>query len=168
MAAIQALVGSKIIDVSWADEPVIQPIPSAIRKPLISLAKDFHFVVVTEVNLNLIRNYYVIPKGFVSDGGSIPRLAWTAGGITPFDPRELAAFLIHDACYVFVKLKLMERLQADEILDKALKCNAVQKSIIYRSVRVFGGSHAEGDLDDNEKKVILPLIATGGKHGNRN
>ncbi len=41
----------------------------------------------------------VVLKGFVYDGTSVPRFAWTISGITPDGP-ERAASLVHDALYV--------------------------------------------------------------------
>ena len=39
-----------------------------------------------------------VPKGYIYDGGSIPRIAWTLSGLTP-DGEGRAAYTAHDVLY---------------------------------------------------------------------
>lgn len=55
----------------------------------IVLDKDYQFV---EVTTNKI---ITVPKGFVSDGASIPRLLWVVLG-SPFSPKLIRAAIQHD------------------------------------------------------------------------
>jgi len=77
--------------------------------------------------------------GFITDGGSIPRISWTLLGITPYDPRCVYAFFLHDFLY---QSELVSRIAADEILDEVLQippsCNSVQRFLIWSHVRLYG------------------------------
>lgn len=67
--------------------------PYARRK--YKLMSDWEFCVKTSYN----QEYrFVIPEGFIHDGASVPRIAWTLSGLTP-DGLIRAAALAHDwAC----------------------------------------------------------------------
>jgi hypothetical protein len=77
--------------------------------------------------------------GFASDGGSIPQIVWTLLGISPFDPRCVYGFFIHDALY---GSHLLSRAISDGILDKVLGippcCNAFQRWLIWSRLRLYG------------------------------
>ena len=97
--------------------------------------------VVLEDDLVYENDKYIIRvyKGFRTDGGSIPRISWTLLGITPFDPRCVYAFFIHDWLY---SSETLSRSSADAILDEVLKIkpspNAVQRWLIWSHVRMYG------------------------------
>ena len=66
---------------------------------------------------------YMIPKGFVWDGATIPRTLWTITGIDPFGWVN-AASLIHDYIYI-AEGKMpdgayISRKEADELFVKML------------------------------------------------
>jgi len=78
-------------------------------------------------------------KDYRSDGGSLPRFSWSLLGITPFDPRCIYAFILHDFLY---QTHLLQRKEADGILNDVLAippaCNALQRWLIYVHVRLWG------------------------------
>jgi hypothetical protein len=103
----------------------------------------------------------ILPKGFESDGASIPRFLWTVTGITP-DGLHRAAAWIHDWLYLFkgslpewsflrfeneawVEVNQpWERIEADKLFANMLKQAEVskfQRRIMYLAVRAFGGKY---------------------------
>lgn len=80
----------------------------------------------------------LIPKGYISDGGSIPRFAWTLD--SPFTDGMLA-YLVHDYRYTDIENKTFTRRQADwELLCNLEKCglNIFRRTFIYWAVASFG------------------------------
>lgn len=85
-------------------------------------------------------NYIIrVYGGFVSDGGSLPRLSWSLLGITPYSPSCVLAFFVHDFLY---SSQLLNRKISDNLLYEVLgippKCNAVQRWLIWFHVRLYG------------------------------
>lgn len=85
------------------------------------------------------------PAGLLTDRASIPRFAfaWTA----PDDPAILYPSVIHDALYesqgVLPDRPPLSREDADVLLrDLMVICGArkTQAEVVYRAVRLFGGS----------------------------
>ena len=78
---------------------------------------------------------YVVPKGFLTNLGSVPRpLRW----LIPREGRETAAFVFHDWLY---GKKPVSRKEADELLFQAMKHAGTwpwKREIIYLAVRMFG------------------------------
>lgn len=116
------------------------------------LTADFHFWV--------DHKHYVIRKGFVWDGASIPKLVqWKYG--TPFDKVHLVGGLVHDAIYAnaveyhgdytnsahyaaYPSLADFTRLEADNIYYALIrKYGAVMLRAFkeWAAVRFFGKSH---------------------------
>jgi len=80
---------------------------------------------------------YTIPKGFIWDGASIPRLVWRSFG-HPFMQEFREASLIHD---LFYDCGLVDRKSADEALKFFLRANGVsdtKASLMYAAVRTGG------------------------------
>ncbi len=76
-----------------------------------------------------------IKSGFVSDGGTIPRIAGY------FDNLAFRSYLVHD---FFYKNKTFTRKEADLILRECLKFESVSlfdSTVIYRAVRLFGRNY---------------------------
>lgn len=77
----------------------------------------------------------VVPRGFQTDFGSVPKLFWNI--VSPIGPAT-AAFVLHDYLY---STQERTRLVSDAILLEALeilKVNWFQRWLIYRAVRVGG------------------------------
>lgn len=84
---------------------------------------------------------YIIPRGFVSDGASVPRVLWRL-----LDPPITAATLIpsvkHDYTYR-IKPKIMTRTEADKLYYDDLRSNGYnwfKCQTVYAGLRLFGNS----------------------------
>ena len=81
-------------------------------------------------------NKILVPYGFISDGGSIPRFFWRL--FSPLDGRYIKDYVLHDFIY---KTGLRQRKDADKILKNNLIKNGMSKIgayCVYFSVRLFG------------------------------
>ena len=80
-----------------------------------------------------------IKKGFIWDGGTIPRVCWSAMGITPHGTIECeVAFLVHDVLYA---TQLLPQYVCDEILcDLILAYGGTDIMVqpIFGAVQAFG------------------------------
>lgn len=82
----------------------------------------------------------IVPKGFVWDGGSVPRIFWNL--VDPWGSAS-KAYLLHDWLY---STQERSRLVSDAILMEAMEVVGValwKRKLIYRGVRL-GGWHAWG------------------------
>lgn len=81
-----------------------------------------------------------IPRGFRSDGMSIPRFFWR--WISPkIDARTVAPSIIHDWLYTS---HLVTRAEADAWFREALWANGMSRmkaNVVWLGVRLFGSSH---------------------------
>lgn len=96
------------------------------------LMESFKYAVGDEYSEEIIR----VPRGFITDFASIPRLFWTIIG-HPTGKYGKAA-VIHDYCYF---RKLYSRKRSDEIFYEAmkvLKVPFVKRWLMYHAVRMFG------------------------------
>lgn len=105
----------------------------------------------------------IVPKGFVFDGASVPRILWTLIGITP-DGLHRAAALVHDFIYRYdgflpngsfweigMNCELIglpgvrwNRDQADKLFARMLREGGVSKfkrRLMYQGVRLGGWIH---------------------------
>ena len=76
-----------------------------------------------------------IPKGFESDGGTIPRIFGYFRGLA------FRGYFVHDFLYTN---HIYPRKMADEILRECLKhegVSCIDRNIIYLVVRLFGSKH---------------------------
>lgn len=132
-------------------QPAITPIPDNLYR------LDDHYVY--EWTLAGIRRRMIVKKGFIFDGASVPRLAWTISGIVP-DGLHRAGVLLHDWIYRdkghlpsdsyfhYVEpdgwmplLAQWSRKDADRMLGRLMKEAGVSRSrrfIIYWGARLFG------------------------------
>ena len=82
---------------------------------------------------------WTVPAGVASDGGSIPRFAWS--WCSPLDGRYLHIYVLHDWLF---ETHFITRAQADRTLLDLLILAGMRRTqayAIYCAVRVFGGSH---------------------------
>jgi len=78
-----------------------------------------------------------VPSGFRTNGASIPRALWPFLG-SPFDPRLIAAAVLHDHAYQF---GVPARREADDDFALALREAGVgthRASLLFLGVRLFG------------------------------
>lgn len=99
---------------------------------------------ISQKKIQLLKNLHLnyrgievtIPKGFKTDGASIPRLFWWFG--RPFDGDTLYPSFVHDYLY---KNTDMPRLIADLIFLDMMKLNGVpfiKRWTYFKAVLVFG------------------------------
>ena len=88
----------------------------------------------------LVEEWDGIPAGFMTDGGSIPRLLWRVIG-PPVDAQTIAPFIRHDWNYQSgcVKRKAADQQLYDDL--RAAGVGRVRAYTIYIGVRAFGSSH---------------------------
>jgi hypothetical protein len=89
----------------------------------------------------VFRRGVTIPAGFMWDGASVPRVFWF---IMPKFGENSVAFLMHDFLYSRYAPHSLSRLEADQILREdliQLGVGKVRAALVYRTVRLFGGSH---------------------------
>lgn len=80
----------------------------------------------------------LLPKGYESDGGSIPRFAWCLDA--PFNDGMLA-YLVHDLRYTNIEDTSFTRMQADiELFYNLEICglNIIRRGLIVLAVIAFG------------------------------
>ena len=88
----------------------------------------------------LAEDYGEVPKGFITDGGSIPRLFWRLIG-APMEAATCAAYIRHDWKYA---TGCVSRLQADEERYEDLRAAGIdyfRAKAVYFAVRVCGWRH---------------------------
>ena len=120
-----------------------------LKKKSNQINNEPHIEFITDRRIKLIKkfevefqdgkdhHYFTIPKGFVSDGASIPKIFWSLG-FTPFQGKTLPASLVHD---YFYKNHIPDRKFADYCfyhLLKKYKVNFVKRFIYWFFVRLFG------------------------------
>ena len=112
-----------------------------------------------------VRNLFV-PKGYIWDGASVPRIAWSIVGITPFGAAD-GTSLTHDALYRAMggdkpegwkgctltdergRLVYVTRNEADQLMRRMFigaEYRAAQATVAYRVVDIFGPKHWGGPI----------------------
>lgn len=120
--------------IEFGEGPKIEPV---IEKEVWRLTEDFH----VEIDCALI----VVPKGFLTDGASIPRLLWRLCG-HPMMTRRFPIAVTHD--FIYAEGLGYTRKAADEIYRDGLIVLGFKPMIAtleYDGIRIFGGNHWEGD-----------------------
>ena len=97
----------------------------------------------------------VVPRGFVFDGASIPSRLWSVVELHPYSSKVVDAAVVHDYLYCSQKL---DREQSDDVFRRILlyedRLPRVTVQVLYRVIRIFGGSHFE--TGERRKKYIFP------------
>ena len=99
------------------------------------LSRDFCF------NSTLQEDWLCIPKGFLTDFASIPRVFWTFIG-SPASGKARKAAVCHDFLYRFGKELGIKRKKADDIFLELMKEDRVgyfTRYTMYWAVRAGGG-----------------------------
>ncbi len=95
------------------------------------------FEVVKEFEVSLCGLNFIVPKGFISDGASVPRIFWSI--FPPNSPEYLSAVVVHDyLCerantrndYKLADLALKEAMQT-------LGCSSIKTFIFYHACNSF-------------------------------
>ena len=89
-----------------------------------------------------------IPDYFLTDGASVPRLAWAIID-NPFSPTIFQQAVIHDLLYYTHQVT---RLEADQWFREAISptIGRIKAAAVYRAVRLFGGSYWKNTEEDKE------------------
>lgn len=90
---------------------------------------------------------YTIPKGFVTDGASIPRVLWRVCG-HPMSTQRFPVALFHDWAYSTECTFVFTRSHADEIYRDgliSLGFKPWKANLEYTTLRLCGGSHYRKD-----------------------
>jgi hypothetical protein len=88
----------------------------------------------------LAADFGIIPRGFVTDGASVPRFFWRILG-SPMEPRTCAAAIRHDYAY---QTGALSRREADDCFYCDLRASGVRVPRAYLywlGVRLFGWLH---------------------------
>lgn len=112
------------------------------------LSEDFQ---VNDDVLGLI----TVPKGFITDLGSIPRIFWN---IVPPEGPATDGYVIHDWLYASQKTT---RLQADQTLNRlmaALQVGWLARETVYGFLRVGGWIAWNSDAKTGPKFYTPPVI----------
>ena len=128
---------------SW--EPWDKPLVA--RNPNPNAPPSEKYVVLENVKYRNAMMELAIPKGMLTDLGSIPTLFTNL--ISP-DGRGFRAFLAHDAIY---RRQEVARVIADALLLSILRedgVNRIQAYVIYYAVRIFG----ERAWEENRKRLF--------------
>jgi hypothetical protein len=107
------------------------------RPPLLPTAKGKGYIVTADIWVKIDDFEFIISKGFLFDGASIPKPFWSVVG-SPFEPDLMVAALIHDWLYW---TRLISKDKADNYLKIALLADGVgtaRANVIYRAVWAFG------------------------------
>ena len=127
-------------------------IPSPVVAPF---ADGSHWVLMEPLRYRLKDTEHVIevPKGFVTDFASVPRVAWSV--MSPYDEHGRAG-IVHDWLYWE---QSCSRKQADKIMKLGMietRVSHANRAIIYRALRLAGN----GAWNENaqERKMGLPRV----------
>ena len=88
---------------------------------------------------------YTVPRDFITDGASIPRLLWRICG-HPMSTKRLPIAVFHD--WLYYEAVLLPREEADKIYRAGLMALGFPRwkaELEYYAIRWFGGSHYEGE-----------------------
>jgi len=113
---------------SFTKHPPLQPLPDGIHW---EVTEEFRYYIRSENSGDFI----TVPKGFVTDGASIPRIFWSIVG-PPWGDYGYAA-IVHDFLY---HTQPCSRKEADRIFLEAmqvLKVNKFKRWLMYRMVRMW-------------------------------
>lgn len=122
--------------------PIIQilPHPDPRGNTLAMVMTTFRFLDIVPADYEEVS----VPKGFIFDGASIPRMLWRIAG-HPFTAKYITAACVHDYLYSTGKVT---RKTADKMflcLLLAYDVSPLFALMMYYAVRVFGKSNYKGD-----------------------
>lgn len=117
-----------------------QPSPNSRQDPHpLDQVKELHDSRPTRSQIGGVKHTITIPKGFIFDGASIPRLFWTVIGTTPFNPKTIVASCVHD-WYCNYATTYGQRVIGDACFYYLLRTHNVgwlRATLMYAGVRVW-------------------------------
>lgn len=111
-----------------------------IDKGCISSVSEFGYQLKEPMTIYINGKLLKVPKGFVTDLASIPRIFWSFD--SPFNGKYMSAAILHD--YLYACSIAHSRQEADRILYSAMLAEGSSKwtaNKFYFAVRTGGGSH---------------------------
>lgn len=120
----------------------ILPVPRWKQRPwLEQVGGKRHKVTREGIYLAADRSEFHIPKGFETDGGSVPRPLWW--WMPPFGDGAESGYVLHDMLYRLAEIYPgMTRKRADDLLREAAIAEGLPKArarVIWLGVRLGGG-----------------------------
>lgn len=113
---------------------------SFLNQPCLKPYERFDFELGGDFFVQVNERIYIVPKDFITDLASVPRLMWAM--YPPTDSRTIKAAIIHD--YLYSGAVKIGRQEADGILYDALITQGTSRYTAFKywlAVRVFGESH---------------------------
>ena len=111
-----------------------------VNKGCISPVGEFTYQMGEPMDVIINGRHLNVPKGFVTDLATIPRIFWSFD--SPFDGKYMSAAILHD--YLYSCSIAHSRQEADRILYSAMREEGASKwtaNKFYVAVRLGGGSH---------------------------
>jgi len=107
--------------------------------------------------------YYdiIIKKGFITDGATIPRFAWSIVGC-PLNGNYVGPSIIHDALYA---TNLLSRKESDQLFIDLLKeagVGYIKRKLFYNVLRVFGYTfynNSDEYIQEQKKFVTIKKLS---------
>ena len=128
------------MEVKFINRPQLEPFSTDGDDELWQLVSDFY------VEVDGLP--FTVPKDFLTDGASIPRILWRVCG-HPLSTKRLPIAVFHD--WLYWQGRPFSRDQADEIYRDGLLALGFPKwkaNLEYYALRWFGGAHFnEGDKE---------------------
>ena len=82
---------------------------------------------------------FTVPMGFITDGGSVPRLMWTL--YPPFGSDCDEAYVLHDYIYAHAEALTMNRGEGDALMREVMDVKGFRKTgrgVLWLGVRLGG------------------------------
>lgn len=119
-----------------------------VQYPVLKARADGLWELAEDWSIETSKYVIVVRAGFVTDGASVPRMAWFLAGHPMESPRVLAA-LAHDWLYAS---HACSRAEADEIYREILLGYraAWRVAVEYSALRLFGAAAWESSIDEIE------------------
>lgn len=133
--------------------------PYCLKDETVIVTEDFEFPLFLAGEEWRPEGCLLIRRGFVFDGGSIPRWGWTVCNVTPFTPSWIAAFAGHDASTggELLPFKKCDKLLHD--MGKAYGNTRYQYEMIYYHVWMWGWTvyhkHTDKSVDQCRRYVEI-------------
>lgn len=117
-------------EIHFSEGPKVEPV---VESEVWRLTEDF----CCRVDSSL----FIVPKGFLTDGASIPRFLWRLCG-HPMTTKRFPIAVVHD--YLYSEPGGRTRAEVDELYRDGLVELGLPKwkaNVEYAAIRLFGGSH---------------------------
>jgi hypothetical protein len=109
-----------------------------LPSPHVYAISDSEVYLLDDYTVDTIIGRITVKRGFIFDGASIPKFAWSILGENPFSGKIMAAAIIHDILY---RIHYVKYLKANDVWDDLCKRNnvALTKRIIMTQIlNAFG------------------------------